>query len=69
MLTGGSNNDAKTSSSAGKPNFSNLTPISLENLQDVEMISSPDDSGIVAGKRTSINDVYWFLAFCDIFEI
>ena len=50
IIAGGSNNDAKTSSSAGKPNFSNSIPISLENLQDVEMDPSPNDSGVVAGK-------------------
>ena len=43
IIAGGSNNDAKTSSSAGKPN---LIPISSENLQDLEMIASPDDSGV-----------------------
>ena len=50
MLAGGSDNNAKTSSSVVKPNFSNLIPISLENLQDVDMVTSPDGSGIVAGK-------------------
>ena len=40
------------SAPTAKPNFSSLLPISdPENQPDVEMVTSPDDSGIVAGNN------------------
>ena len=36
------------SASPSKPNFSTLLPVLSENVQDVEMGTSPDDSGIIA---------------------
>ena len=40
------------SATSSKPNFSTLLPVLSENAQDVEMVTSPDDIGIVAGKAS-----------------
>ena len=39
----------KDRSATPKPNFSTLLPVLSENLQDEEMVTSPDDSGVIAG--------------------
>ena len=46
---GSGTNAAQTSSSTGKVDLSTLPPPLSENQHDLEMVTSPDDSAIVAG--------------------
>ena len=49
LLAGGSgNNAAQTSSNTGKVDLSILHPTLSENQEDMEMVTSPESSGIIA---------------------